>query len=578
MKTSQIRIISRILSVLMLMTLFTACGDGSSESSAAVEASQEQSLPLTESNDAGVGEIDFYTETDFESASTADAEVAVSALPEDYPKICEDGEITLSVLAESNFMMQELAEDNGDLIFYQNLSRITGINFEWNMLSGATASEQFNLLVAADDLPEVVAVAGQYSYGTSSAVENDVFLDLAPYLPMYAPDYLSLVQQDGFRQLAFDEEDQIIGFYELGQKELPPNNGVMLRGDWLEEQNIAVPVTYQEYEEALKSLKSAYDLEAPAFMYLTGTNEGYLWMSAGKEVVAELSLNSEGRVIYGPMEDKYREYLQIANHWYEEGLLYNNFYGLPASESISTLIDYFSTDKSAVLYGDAGLTSLFSFNNESAHLVPGYIPRDDKEQQVHLTFGIDDQFSTDRVWALSTNITEDKAKAACMLMNYFYTEEGATFANYGLEGESMVLQEDGTPWYSDLVLNNPDGLNPTQAEVMYTGYMVPCYSDFSKYSITAILDYPEFLDTWASADNSLALPPVELTTAETERYAAVESDVETYLDEVLAKFVIGDLDVDDDAVWQNHVDTLEQLGAQTMIECYQAALDRYNGK
>ena len=200
MKTSQIRIISRILSVLMLMTLFTACGDGSSESSAAVEASQEQSLPLTGSNDAGVREIDSYTETDFESASTADAEVAVSALPEDYPKICEDGEITLSVLAESNFMMQELAEDNGDLIFYQNLSRITGINFEWNMLSGATASDQFNLLVAADDLPEVVAVAGQYSYGTSSAVENDVFLDLAPYLPMYAPDYLSLVQQDGFRQ------------------------------------------------------------------------------------------------------------------------------------------------------------------------------------------------------------------------------------------------------------------------------------------------------------------------------------------------------------------------------------------
>lgn len=567
-----------MLSAILVTTAFTACGDSSSAENPAVEEAQGQAYSLTESESMSDEKTVYETETELELFPAENAEVAVSALPEDYPKICEDGEITLSVLAESNFMMQELAEDNGGLIFYQNLSRITGINFEWNMLAGTTASEKFNLLVVAGDLPEVVAVAGLYSYGTSSAIENDVFLDLAPYLPMYAPDYLALVQQDGFRQLAFDEKGQIIGFYELGQEKMTPNNGVMLRGDWLEEQNLDIPVTYSEYEETLKALKSAYALEAPAFMYLTGTNEGYLWMSAGKEVVAELSLDPEGRVIYGPMEDQYREYLQIANRWYEEGLLYQNFYGLPASESISTLIEYFSTGKSAVLYGDAGLTSLFAFNNESSYLVPGYIPRDTAEQQVHLTFGIDDQFSTGRVWALSTNIDENKAEAACMLMNYFYTDEGATFANYGLEGESMARQEDGTPWYSDLILNNPDGLNPTQAEVMYTGYMVPCYSDFSKYSITAILNYPEFLEIWATADNSLALPPVELTTEETESYSAVEADVETYLDEVLAKFVTGDIDVADDAAWQSHVDTLKQLGVQTMIDCYQTALDRYNSR
>ena len=163
-----------------------------------------------------------------------------------------------------------------------------------------------------------------------------------------------------------------------------------------------------------------------------------------------------------------------------------------------------------------------------------------------------------------------------MMMNYFYTPEGALLANYGVEGQSFEYREDGTPWYTDLILDNPDGLSMTQALCYYVGYMVPCDCDYTVYNIASLTTWSDFVDAWGTADNSWRFPDVSLTAEEQEEYAAASADVETYLDETLIQFIIGDLDVDDDAVWQEYLDAMDSLGVGTMIDIYEAALSRYN--
>lgn len=49
-------------------------------------------------------------------------------------------------------------------------------------------------------------------------------------------------------------------------------------------------------------------------------------------------------------------------------------------------------------------------------------------------------------------------------------------------------------------------------------------------------------------------------------------------DEAIDKFIIGAWDVDDDAVWEEYVETMKSLGVDTMIEIYTAALERYNAR
>ena len=46
---------------------------------------------------------------------------------------------------------------------------------------------------------------------------------------------------------------------------------------------------------------------------------------------------------------------------------------------------------------------------------------------------------------------------AIQWMDYRYTEEGSTLANWGVEGVSFEYDENGNKQYTDLIVNNPEG-------------------------------------------------------------------------------------------------------------------------
>ena len=287
------------------------------------------------------------------------------------------------------------------------------------------------------------------------------------------------------------------------------------------------------------------------------------------------SVNDAGEAVYGPVEDAYRDYLKIMNRWFEEGLIYKDYYAIPDGQNIGYMVSQMSSGDSICTFGYCEFAAMIALN-EGQYLSAGYLPRDVKGEMVHLTEGIDSILAVGVATAIGANSTEEEIQAACMLMNYFYTDEGALLANYGVEGQSFEYQDDGTPWYTDLVLANPDGLTLTQALNYYVGYMVPAYADYTKYNIASLTTWKDFIDAWGTADNAHAMPQVVLTTQETEDYAKAASDVKTYLDEVIIKFVIGDLDVNDDAVWEEYISNMESLGVGEMITIYSNALERYH--
>ena len=555
-----------LLSLAMIVAALSGCGANNGSQQASAKA--EESSRTLEETEASV-----LAPTDNEAAASAESvadEIDRSALPESYPMIAEDG-MTMTAFQSSNPNLADLINDYGELPWWQEVADRTGISFTWSMAAFASAEEQFNLLIAANDMPNLCLAANYYTDGITSAVENEIFVNLANYMDQYAPDYKAIVEQSDVYPATHDEEGNIIAFYQIAEKEFTPNNGVLFRGDLMEEQGLELPVTYEEYEDVLKALKEAYDIPAPIFHY----PDNNLWLSAGKGVKEGFSLDADGNAVYGPIQDAYREYLSIANRWFEEGLIYKDFYAIPDGQNINYLIQKMSTGESVVTFAYCEFANMISLQ-DGQYFEAGYIPRDDADQQVHLTEGVDSKIGLGKAYAIGPNSSEEEIQALCMMMNYFYTPEGALLANYGVEGQSFEYREDGTPWYTDLILDNPDGLSMTQALCYYVGYMVPCDCDYTVYNIASLTTWSDFVDAWGTADNSWRFPDVSLTAEEQEKYAAASADVETYLDETLIQFIIGDLDVDDDAVWQEYLDAMDSLGVGTMIDIYEAALSRYN--
>jgi len=81
-------------------------------------------------------------------------------------------------------------------------------------------------------------------------------------------------------------------------------------------------------------------------------------------------------------------------------------------------------------------------------------------------------------------------------------------------------------------------------------------------------------EAWVSCDNSLTLPPALPTPDESKVLQKIMVDVNTYVDEVFNKAVMGQTPLDFD----KFVQTLKNMGLDEAIKTQQAIIDRYYAK
>jgi putative aldouronate transport system substrate-binding protein len=161
-------------------------------------------------------------------------------------------------------------------------------------------------------------------------------------------------------------------------------------------------------------------------------------------------------------------------------------------------------------------------------------------------------------------------------LDFAYSEEGHMLLNFGIEGVSYEMV-DGYPKYTEEITQNPNGLPFTQALGKYvrSSYNGPFVQD--KRYIEQYAELPEqqaAIKSWSeSAENDIKMPPITMTADENNEYASIMSDLETYYDEMVIKFIMGEESMDS---FEEFVATLEGMGIDRAIELQQAALDRYN--
>lgn len=67
-------------------------------------------------------------------------------------------------------------------------------------------------------------------------------------------------------------------------------------------------------------------------------------------------------------------------------------------------------------------------------------------------------------------------------------------------------------------------------------------------------------------------PTFTFTIEESERYQALHSDINTYMEEMQAKFISGQAPLSE---WDNYVNTINRMGLEDYMEIHRAAYDRY---
>ena len=134
----------------------------------------------------------------------------------------------------------------------------------------------------------------------------------------------------------------------------------------------------------------------------------------------------------------------------------------------------------------------------------------------------------------------------------------------------------GVPTYSDLVMNNPDGLTAAQAMSKY------CLANVSG-PFTQDLEYiqqyyqlpqqKQALTNWSDADEKTSVcPPITFTPEESSEVSRIMTEVETYRDEMTMRIIMGSEPVSKVDEFQT---TIKSMNLNNAIKLYQTALNRY---
>lgn len=560
------RLLSLIL-VAMLVLGMAACGGEKTASSAPVEAGAVENTP--EAPKESAVEVPEMPEEPA-SAEESIEEPAVQRPVVSYPLF--DDVTTFTLWTSNSPDLSEIISDLNEYLVFSQLEQATNVRWDATLVSFFSSDEQFQLMVASQDYTDVVCRAiDSYTGGTDQAIEEEFLIDVSDLIDENMPNLLDWFDKyPELRKQMTTVEGNIGGFPKFYQEPSDVNEGALIRLDWLEELGLESPKTYDDLHNVLTQFKEQKNASAPLVIPVNTGVQGNLLYGYNIDNYYQV----DGQVRFGPMQPEFKEYLTMMNQWYNEGLLSDSF----LTSQAEVLMDF-----STILSGDTGvwcgsgtqsITQLLSMAAESQPdmRITGMTNVTKDGDTAHV--GTESQILDSIMWSITTECSDPAAIAR--YVDYLYSDAGILLANYGVEGETFHYV-DGKPVLTELVTNNPNYSYNLALNIFTCDRQtpVPFIIDEQKARNDYSEDQSNAVAVWNEATDGLYNIPrqgVNMTTKEQEKYNSTYSDIDTYMDETISKFVVGDLSLDQ---FDSFVQKLKDMGIEDCIAIEQTAYNRY---
>ncbi len=454
---------------------------------------------------------------------------------------------------------------------YPVVEEKTGVHLDFIHPTMGQEKEQFNLMIASRDLPDLIEYGWtSYNGGPEKAISDGIIIKLNDLIDQYAPDAKALMQSSPVvAKQSMTDSGSYYAFMAVGESNGKTQSGPFLRSDWMEELGLEDPTTLDEWGAVFEKFKTEKGAEAP---FTTGPNT----VVSGDIICGSFGIGGEyyqkdGKVMYGPIQPEYKGYLTLLRDWYARGLLDPDF----AANDNKAVAANMTSGKSGFTLNAAGNIGLFL--NAVKDSDPNYDLRPIEYPKMQdggnpLFHSYSWEVRTSGSMAITTECKDPEL--ATKWVNYFYTEEGGLLKNFGIEGESYVI-ENGSPVMTDLIENNPDGLSRQQALGVWSRGDMPSPGPIIKLpdGNARVREAFELWNRYSDNATDVLLPPVTQTPEEAEELATMTTNINAYKEEMVIKFVMGRESLDN---FDSFVDQMKSYHIDRVIELKQAALDRYN--
>ena len=583
------KILALVLALVMVFGLLTACG-----SEATSTPAETASVAPVEEASAPAPEVEAPVEEPVAEASVAEEVVEeVTITPEEamaqefitYP-LEGDNVITMWYYQPpyTTFM-----DSNNSFNCLDDAEAATGVKLEITEAPSSTASDQFNIMIASGDYPDLLPVREYYVSGVSKAYEEEIIIDINEYVDEYMPNYAAV--RDALPEEVIKDtltDGKMLAFSKIADGVLT-QTGLVTRGDWLDQLGITIEgqlMSLDDFTDLMRTLHNEYD--TPYTWYMSATNT--LPLSAAFDISIPVMMGDGFMTSVGPaifrrgdeltsswIEDGFRDYLQYCIDLMDEGILYKDFMSLSDDRSAHNTAQgngqcavwTSGADKieEIALYSDDPNISFTALPFVTADPTAPYVWKDATSQ-----------VTTSAGFSISSCC--EQPELVCQWQNYFWTTEGSLMVNYGVEGEARTYEgeEPRFDWQTPVTSIGANAPNVDMALELFTMQrFVSSYIDHDRILPTFNQVALDAIALWTIPDavNDRNLPSNLTSTFSVDEDEAIgeyEGDLLTYASEHALKFLDGTWELND-ANWEEYVSTIEEMGIHEIIAVYQTAYD-----
>jgi len=474
-------------------------------------------------------------------------------------------------------------ESMNDLKWVEWCRDLTGVELKFQHPSSVSSTtEALTLMITSGNYPDVIVDADAYIGGGDKAIEDGVYLRLNDLVDKYMPNYSALRERGGmWKKMTISDNGNMWAIFGLTDTIEEPWTGLCIRTDYLNDLGIEIPVTLEDWHAALTRMKNEKNVEYPLSMPTSGLYFNSEFLSAFG--VGKSFYQIDNKVQFGPIDPAAKKYVELMRQWYSEGLIDRDFltrdtFGGGNYQDDTTLLATGQTVAGPFLWGFAGNNIYQRGMSEDPNIYFTGVKAPVQNVGDETRFGFI-SYPVKTAFAITTEAKNPVL--ICRLFDYFFSEEGSLFMNYGREGISYEFDSNGK-------IKMTDQFNEEVANAIYNNPWEETLRNYHWWDGPGLVDYTRIRlqyeddsvlrDTcyiWAEMDTSYELPKVTLTPEEGDEYSAIMSDIQTYIQECFIKMITGSEPMD---LFDTMIENIKTWDIDRAIEIQQAALDRYNAR
>lgn len=494
---------------------------------------------------------------------------------------------TIRIMTTSNSYIEDYTTND----FTKYLEDQTNVHIEWDLVPASSAAEKLNVVLASGDLPDVIMGMNVSNDQQAMYGQQGTFLPLNDLIEKYGVETKKMFEQRPLVKESITSADGNI--YALPSPnecyQCSMRQKMWIYQPWLDKLGLQMPTTTEEFYKVLKAFKTedpngngkADEIPMSGAPIAQGANavtsiENFLVNSFTYAPYTRIYLdNGKATVPYN--QEGWKEGLKYLHTLYQEGLIDPQAFTQDASQ----LLKLGENPEIPILGASSAsnMSAITQLSGSSGRWLDYVAVPPLKGPSGQAITPIDPYQVGGGAYVITSSSANPEV--AFRLADLLYSQDMTLRSNYGVEdrdwkyvnGEETGLNGKPAIFKELIKFGVTQNAHWAQMGPSFRTNELRLGAAVDKENPLESILYKETKEKYEpfKQDTANVMPPLFFTADQTSEMADLSKTLWDYVNEMNARFVTGDQDIDQG--WNDYLQTLEGMGLPRYLEIYQQVYD-----